>query len=245
MLPGIWAAAVIAITAAVIGATMGDLFAHRRSPFHRGVLIIAGLATIGLLAVPFPRRGAPVQAKIFTNPVGPRVLTIASGGALSYAQRMNVTVQLSPKDAAHNADWLVVNSWQSGRLETATLREIQTGVYVTSRPVATGGTAKAIVFLQSRDVLVAAPVSLPADPEYGLAPVPAQPEHTQSMVPASTLLMRETHDGAQWPAEVAYAGLGLTVVAWMTALIACFVALNRRSSTQSSIETTQGVHAIA
>lgn len=230
LLPGVLAASGIALASAPLGAAAGALLAGRRVSFRPVMLGAAAIAVVALLAVPFPRRGADITATVATTPVGQSVPTLSPDGVVSAAQEVLVTVTLSPRSAADRADWFVVNSWQSGRFESARLLRIAPGVYRGSRPVATGGTAKAIVFLEARDVLVAAPVSLPQDREYQLPAVAVSGSRTAQMVPASNLLMRETHDGASWPAAVAYGGLALTLLVWIASLLAAFTSLRRRAA---------------
>jgi hypothetical protein len=122
-----------------------------------------------------------------------------------------------------------VQSWQGGSQQSSVLTHVTPGVYRAATAVPTGGTWKSIVFLMKGDVIVATPVSMPEDRQYALPAVPVAAQRTAVMVPASNLLLRETHDGAAWPMVVAYTGFALTVALWISTLAVVFTVLARRS----------------
>ena len=134
---------------------------------------------------------------------------------------------MDPIDAARDADWFVIDSWQGGHLKTANLVPSGSGSYQADRPVPTGGSWKSLVILFKHDVVAAAPVWVPGDAQYKLPVIPVVPIRTAPMARASKLLTRESHGGAAWPAVVAYTGLLGTVLVWLAVLIFSFSVLDR------------------
>ena len=66
-------------------------------------------------------------------------------------------------------------------------------------------------------------MAMPPDFQYGLPQVPApQGPRTSAFVPASRLLMRETHGGPRWPAAAMVSFFALMVAAWTAALAAAY-----------------------
>jgi hypothetical protein len=128
------------------------------------------------------------------------------------------------------ADVLEVNSWQGGGLHNVRLLETRPGHWRGETAVITGGAWKTIVYFSKADLVMALPVSMPADLEYGQAPIPVSPVRTGKFVAASKLLMREAHGGAAWPALVAYSVLGLVVLGWLSVIAAGAASISRQDS---------------
>jgi hypothetical protein len=208
---------------------MGRVLSLRRSGIGTAALAAAGLATVGLLVVPLPRHGTDAVATVRTSPAGASQPVVDRDGVAGFEQPVNVEVALTPVDAAAGADWFTVQSWQGGSQQSSVLSQVAPGVYRSTTPVPTGGTWKSIVFLMKGDVIAATPVSMPEDREYALPAVPVTAQRTAAMVPATALLLRETHGGAAWPMIVAYTGFALTVALWISTLVAVFTVLGRRS----------------
>src|SRR5207302_1065442 len=83
------------------------------------------------------------------------------------------------------------------------------GRWATNTPVPTGGSWKSIVLLLRGDIVAAAPVAMPDDPDYSQAAIPLASNRTAPMAPASSLLMRESHGGTALPEILAYTAFGL------------------------------------
>jgi hypothetical protein len=136
---------------------------------------------------------------------------------------------VSPPDAARGADWFELNSWQGGASAQTPLVEDGPGHYTSARPIPTGATWKTLVWMAKGPVMMATAVSFPVDLQYGQAPVTPKPAQTVRFVASTSWLMRESHDGAVWPAVLAYTGLfGITAV-WLALLVAGFASVNRGS----------------
>jgi hypothetical protein len=227
MLHGIWAAALISVAGAVLGAALAGAVGWRRPVVPARVAALAGLCAMGLLAVPLPRDSAPITATVRTTPVGaPRPALDRFGGAALH-QDVAVEVDVTPADAARGADLFWVNAWQGGGMHTAPLVEVSAGHWRAESPAPTGGTWKTILLLGRGALLVAAPVAMPSDPAYGQAAIPLVPQRTEAFVPASQMFLREAHGGAAWPAVVAYGALGLVTAGWLAVLVAGVVSLGR------------------
>jgi hypothetical protein len=227
MLHGIWAAALISVAAAVLGAALAGAAAWRRPVVPARAVALAGVCALGLLIVPLPRQSTPVTVTVHTTPVGaPRPAIDRFGGA-SIHQDVAVEVDVTPAAAARGADLFWVNAWQGGGMHTSPLVEVAPGHWRAESPSPTGGTWKTILLLEKGALLVAAPVAMPSDPEYGQAAIPLQPQRTEALVPASQVFLREAHGGAVWPALVAYTALGLVTAGWLGVLVAGVVSLAR------------------
>jgi hypothetical protein len=74
------------------------------------------------------------------------------------------------------------------------------------------------VLLERGDTVEAVPISMPADPVYGLPPVDPGQGRTEAWAPASKYLMREFRSGVPWPAYFATAVFALMLAAWTASL---------------------------
>jgi len=227
LLSAIWIAVLVAVAGGVIGFAMGRVLSLQRASIPVPILAIAGLIVVAGLAAPYPRHGQPSTATIRTSPAGPGTTIVAADGEVSTQRLVNVGVTMTPVDAAKDADWFVIDSWQGGHLITANLVPTGPGTYQADRPVPTGGSWKSLVVLFKHDVVAAAPVWVPGDLQYQLPVIPVVPVRKAPMARASKLLTRESHGGAAWPAVVAYTGLLGTVLVWIALLILAFSVLDR------------------
>lgn len=189
-----------AIAAAVLGAGLGRAFRPGDAGMPLAAILLAGVALVGALAYPLPRRVGDVEAHI-------QLAEITEDTA-------EVVVELDPADAALDAAAFGVISWQGGGSQLAPLHEVDPGRYRAAEPVPIAGAWKSLVALYRDSETMAAPVYLPADPEIGASAVPAAPERRAPFVRNTELLLREAHDGPAWPAWVAFTGLGALVAGW-------------------------------
>ena len=198
-------ATIAGLGAAVLGAAYGSAVA--REPHHRlprVALVLAGLAVLGVIAFPFPRRVGEVRADMTLERVG--------------ADRAVVTVTLDPPDAADDARWFQASNWQGGTLLLAEMEEVGPGTYRSEEPVIITGKGKTLVRLHRNDEMMAIPVRLPADPEIGKPEIPAVDRRTE-FVSEQRFLMREAHGGGAWLAVLIDTLLVLVVSAWVTAFV--------------------------
>jgi hypothetical protein len=236
LLSGIWIAVLVAVAGGVLGVAFGRVVSLEPRAVPGPAILLAGLVVVGGLALPFPRHAQRSIATIRTTPAGPGTTVLARDGVVSTERLVNVTVEMHPADAARDSDWFVIDSWQGGHLKTSPLIETSPGTYRAAHPVPTGGSWKSIVLLFKRDVVAAAPVWMPSDPEYRLPAIPVSSERVAPMARASKLLTRESHGGPTWPAAVAYGGLGITAAAWIATLLFAAAAIERNAGGTSSSE---------
>ncbi|HEX2031083.1 MAG TPA: SDR family NAD(P)-dependent oxidoreductase [Actinomycetota bacterium] len=211
--PAVLAATAIAVAGAVVGFALGRVVSFRRPGLGAIPLVLAGVVIAAALTLPFPRRTAPVTAEISTAPAGPG--------------RIHVTARLDPPDAARGADWFEVLSWQGGGSERHPMEPAGGGTYRARGAVPVGGSWKSILRLAREDVLIATPLSMPADPEIGAPAVPVRRHRVVALQRDGDTLLREAHGGPTWPALMAYGSILALAVSWMTVLGAGFAAVAR------------------
>jgi hypothetical protein len=222
MLPQLWVATLIAVTAAFAAtAFAGALLLSRTG--HRlrlpGITALAAVvATAGLLLIPAPREASSAVATITTHPTGDAQTVTARDGQRVTVRTYTVRVQLSPADAAQGADWFRVAAWEGGSILNVPLQQVDRGVYVATRPVPVGGDWKSMVYLGKGSVLAAAPISFPPEPDQGLPWITVQPQRIAPLAAAQVLLMREAHGGGSAMASIAYAFFAIAVVTWLLAI---------------------------
>jgi hypothetical protein len=211
LFPGILLALVAAIAGVPIGTAIGRVLSHRSVAAPR-LVAVCGIAAVVALALPLPRNDAPFQGVLTTTPAGDG--------------RVNVEVTLDPVEAAQEADWFEVLSWQGGSMQRSLLEEASPGTYVSAQAVPADGEWKSLVRLARKDIMVAAPIYMPADPEIGASGVPVEPRREFSFVRDTDLLLREAHAGPTWPSLVAYAAIAVVTAGWLAAFVFAFSRLN-------------------
>ena len=204
LFPGIAVAVVAAVGAAVLGTAMGRILSQRPAGIGRLPLALAGAAVVACLVAPLPRSSAPYEATTTTTPAG--------RGAV------DLTVAVDPPEAVERVDMFEVMSWQGGRLVITPLEEQSHGVYRSQEPVPVGGDWKSMVRIADKDVMAAVPVFMPRDDEIGASEIPVVPERTVAFRRDTELLMREAHEGAAWPATVAYTSIACVALVWIVTL---------------------------
>jgi hypothetical protein len=105
------------------------------------------------------------------------------------------TVTLNPRNAADNAAWVSVTSWQDGGMKVDRLQRISEGVYRFRAPAPVYGDWKTIVRVQNGRTIMGVPIYMPADPAIpGAKLVPATAHFTRIFVADHKLLQRERKD---------------------------------------------------
>jgi hypothetical protein len=163
---------------------------------------VGGLAVLVTLLIPLPRQVGDVMADITLEETEPG--------------RVLVTVELDPPDAAEEARWFMVGSWQHGGRESARMLAQGDGVYTAERDISVEGWAKSLLRLHRGAEMMTVPIRLPADPEIGEPEIPAV-DRVAPFEEETRYLLRETTEG---PPLMAPAVKGLFVVlvgAWVTA----------------------------
>jgi hypothetical protein len=139
------------------------------------------------------------------------------------------TVKLDPPQAADNATWFDLTSWQGG---TGTYNGQIVGQWVvpmkavagspgtfrSATPVPVYGKWKTLLRLGTVGSLQAVPVYLSPDPAIPAKGVKALPTFTRSFVADKKILQREAVGGSVNLMRGAYAGLGLIALIWIAAM---------------------------
>jgi hypothetical protein len=211
------AAIALALPAGVGGAVLGARIAQslapasseRAAPVPAPAVALAAAAVLVALAVPLPRTGGDgTRAALVPRAAGPGAVDLA--------------VRLDPPDAAEDAQWFEVLSWQGrtpGRTrQIAHLRATGRGRFVADRAIPAGGNWKSMLRLARGSHLMGMAVYLPPSPQAGRPGVPVAAR--AGAMPADTfLLQREATGGPGWLEATAYGALAALVAVWL-ALVA-------------------------
>ncbi|HXM56869.1 MAG TPA: hypothetical protein VOB72_15830 [Candidatus Dormibacteraeota bacterium] len=230
LLPRLWAPALAAVLASLVGVALGRVLAGQRAGLPAWAVVGSVLGLALLLAVPLPRDAGAVTGRVTATPAGDVHLTTDRLGLPAAEQDVRVEVTLTPAGAAAGADWFEVLAWQGGGRRAVPLLEEAPGRYRTAEPVPTGGSWKAMVYLARGAELVALPVAFPADPEYGSGGIPLVPVREAPFVPSQRLLTTEAHDGPPGVASAAYAALVGLWALWLGLLLYAARMIARRAA---------------
>ena len=106
------------------------------------------------------------------------------------------TVRLDPPDAAQDARWFNLTSWQGGEPSiVADLDEVSPGVYRTTQPIPVNGSWKSILRLHVDDAVIGLPIFLPKDTGIPAPETPAPPQFTRDFQLDKANLQREQKEG--------------------------------------------------
>jgi hypothetical protein len=212
--------AVLGFVAAVAGGIVGGFIGRcltptvaRRERIPRAVLPAAAVAIIAAIAFLIPVNDGPgVRAAFDLDQRDSGDGRVVTG-----------TVRLDPPDAADDALWFNVTSWQGGghRAQIHTLDRVGTGTYRIPDPIHVDGTWKATLRLHKGRELAGLPIYLPADPAIPVAEVPVRSQMTRPFVLDHENLQREQKpDVPGWLTLAAYLGVGgismalIAIVGW-------------------------------
>ena len=221
-------AALLGFAAAVAGALIGAWIGHR-------------LRVEPSPSIPALRRAAVVGAAIVAIVVGYALNKPADEGLRAHVtlaevrpgpeRTVNAVVEIEPRAAAEDAEWLTVTAWQGDGLIVDRLERTGPGRYRNTEPIPVHGNWKSLVRLHRGDSLTAIPIFLPRDEAIPAKEVPASREFTRTFVADHEILQREQKPAAGWLTVVAY----LTVVAIAVGLLALLAwGLHRLASSASA-----------
>jgi hypothetical protein len=202
-------AAITGVIAGIAGGVIGGFAGRcltpaieRRERIPRLVLPAAAVAAVAAVAFLIPVNAGPaVRATFDFNVQQTSDGRVATG-----------TVQLDPPDAAKDAYWFNVTSWQGkdGPAHINKLDEIAPGRYRITEPIHVDGTWKTTLRLHKGRQLAGLPIFLPADPAIPVSEVPVVEHGTRSFVLDHKNLQREQKpDVPGWLTLAAYLGVGL------------------------------------
>ena len=224
LFPGVLVAVLVAFPGVLLGRAMGEVLAGRARSFGRVPLVLAGLGIVAALAIPFPRNSAPIESVVNAQPAGEGLV--------------DVTVELEPTDAAEPADWFNVTSWQGGSLRIADLEEVSPGTYKAEEPVPVSGDWKSFVRIGDKDVLVATPIFLPADPEIDASEIPVLERREESFRRDTEILLREATEGSSTTAFMADLAILALAGTWVAGLSYAFGKVARTEGSAQPMETS-------
>jgi hypothetical protein len=189
------ASAIAGVAAGVMGGLMaaglrGKLPQANTARFAFG----AGLLTIVAITGVF---------LVTSAPGGYRATVTLSDAKPAPDREVTAQVQIDPPDAAENANWVQMTSWQGGGRIVDRLERTGPGTYESTKPVPAYGDWKTMLRLHEGNALLGVPVYLPADPAIPAPEVKAKPHFTRTFVDETEILQRELKDdvpGWAWPA---------------------------------------------
>ncbi len=202
----------VAVATAVVAAGLGGAITWRGdlvpAPLLAGALVVIAAG----LAIPLPRTVSEVTAEVSVEPAGEGLVEVAA--------------RLDPPDAAEGARWFTASAWQGGGNVVHDMEPVGDGRYVAEAPVPVDGGWKTLLRLHRGSDMMAVPIRMPADPEFGLEAIPVE-SRTMAFEEETTYLLREATDGPGGLAvavRLLYAGLA---VAWIAAMITASVRVAR------------------
>jgi hypothetical protein len=241
--------AVLGFTAALCGGVLGGLVGRAllperasRQPSPRGIVPVAWAGAFTVLAVALPMSA-------HTDYTATVRLTDASPGP---HRTVVAEVRLDPPQAADNATWFNLTSWQGG---TGTFRgpvtgqwvvplhEVSAGVWRSNTPVPVYGQWKTLLRLGTVGGLQAVPVYLPEDPAIPAEGVAAPATFTRAFQPDQEILQREAVGGSPTLKRVAYGALGALGLLWVGAFAFALRRVDRVGRREDDEPWTEGAPA--
>jgi hypothetical protein len=218
--------AILGFIAAVAGGVLGGLAGRALlpvdAPRQRSPRLVVPLAWAGALAV------IAIAMPISAHNDYKATVTLTNASPSPH-RMVNATVKLDPPQAADNATWFNLTSWQGG---TGTyngqitgqwvvpMRAVpgSPGVYRSATPVPVYGKWKTLLRLATVGSLQAVPIYMPADPAIPAKGVQALPTFTRSFVADKKVLQREAVGGPVVLERIAYALLGVIALIWIATM---------------------------
>jgi hypothetical protein len=212
---------VAAVAAGVIGGAIGrSLVADRllatgvapAADHPRRVVVLAGLAAVACLAWSLPIGVSHASAALTIDDVQ------------RDGERWGiVTATLTPADAADNARYFGVLSWQGrphgdGGLVLADMHRVAPGVYRASKPVPLAGSWKTMVRLHTGRTMSVVPIYMPLDRAIPAPAITTGAHATRTFVRDKQVLQREAVGGSVGLQRGAYALLAAIAALWIAAI---------------------------
>lgn len=216
---------VMALAGGLVGAFLGGALGSAR-PSTRVHLPRLAPAALGLVAII-----AVMGYGLDTKPAEGIRASVALRDVTPGPNRaVEATVRIDPPSAARDADWLTAMAWQGGGLHNDPLRKVGPGLWRTTKPLPVHGNWKALVRLQRKRSIVAAPIYLPRDAAIPAPETPATARFERSFVLEKHILQREQKSDV--PASlttIAYSAVGSIALALLALLGWSLTRLGRKS----------------
>jgi hypothetical protein len=110
-------------------------------------------------------------------------------------REVQATIRIDPPDAAEDARWFTVTSWQGGGSVVQEAEEVGAGTYRTAEPIPVHGSWKSILRLHREDEVIGMPIFMPRDTAIPAEEVPAPPSFRRDFVLDKENLQREQKEG--------------------------------------------------
>ena len=180
------ASAITGTAAGAIGGLLGAGLRGRLPAVRTARLAFAGglvtvMAVIGLFLVT-------------SEPENYRATVALEEASPAPNREVRATVRLEPRDAADDAMWLQMTSWQGGGRVIDRLERTGPGTYESTKAVPVHGDWKTILRLHEGNALLGVPVYLPEDTAIPAPAVKAEPRFTRTFVDETQILQRELKD---------------------------------------------------
>jgi hypothetical protein len=205
----------------MIGRSLSPLGAGRqRSP--RGLAVTVWIVVLFVIGFPMPMTAhTGYRADVSLSPAR----ALAKGW-------VRATVRLHPANAASEANWFDVTSWQgarrgSGGLVIAPLEPLGDGTYRTTARFPVFGEWKSLLRLHVGRSIQAVPIYMPADRAIPAPQVAAFAHVQRHFEPDKRILQREAVGGSVVLERIAYVLLGVLGVVWVAGLAWAFHRLDR------------------
>ncbi len=207
-----------AIVAGVAGGVLGGFIGRSLTPAAgaerppRWAVPAAAAAVVGLviwcLPISVPSKPPSATVTLHDLPGGP-------------PRKVTATVRLHPADAAKNAYWFTVTSWQGHGERLDHLKRVGPGTYRSTHAIPVSGLKwkSTLRLARGREVL-GLPIYMPADSAIPVPGIPARPQFTRPFERDKKLLQREQKPGVS-PFLTTFAyiivlAVGLAVIALLT-----------------------------
>jgi hypothetical protein len=219
LLPSWWVVLAMALVGAALGGALGRAVAHKPRLVEWRLVAVTLAALALLLAVPYPRHGTDLTAR----------MSLTADGRVQLDE-------VSDPAGFRDADVFRALAWQGGDLVIGKMREVAPGRWEASEVLPSGGNWKNLLYFSKGPAVAAAPVQFPADPQYDL-PAIAAPDAPRvvRLERATKFLTRESHSGNALPAVLAYTGLAVVATMWFVAVVGVGEELSRRVRAESSL----------
>jgi hypothetical protein len=232
--------AIVGLIAALAGGVIGGFIGRALTPavdreerVPRPALAVAAVAAVGVIAFLIPVDTGPHVTATFD-------LNVRN---TSDGREATGTFRLNPPDAAKDAYWFNVTSWQGkdGPAHIDKPEQIGPGLYRITNPIHVDGTWKTTLRLHHGRQLAGLPIFMPADPAIPVTQIPVESHMTRSFQLDHSLLQREQKKGVPgFLTLAAYLGVGgisfalIFVVGWGLSRLERFGGKPRSPSPQST-----------
>ncbi len=205
---------IMAIAAGTIGGFAGRALSLRGPSLPAGptwALPLAGAAAVAvvLYTLPISTGEGPTSATLQLTEVSPPP-----------NRQVSAEIQVEPTDAAQDARWFNVTSWQGGGSVVGDVEQVGEGTYRSTEPIPVSGDWKSILRLHVDDAVIGLPIYMPRDTEIPAPEIPATPTIERDFVLDKENLLREAKGGVSGVVTtISY----LAVLALVMLLFACLI----------------------